>query len=153
VGTVEAEDKYSGELVASLAPSRLARAFVAVASAATLALLLATPLPLRATLLAVTALACLALDALRRAAAAPRIVLDREGAIAVGGRAGTVSAGSFVAPWLVLLRWRAAGARCDRTLLVAPDMLPPNDFRALRVTLGVHPRWPVRGGKNAHRVY
>ena len=135
VGTIAADDKYSGVVEVGLRRSRLVPGFVAFAVLASLALLAATPLPLRWSVLAATALACLALDALRRAAPPARVVLDRDGAIVAGGVAGVIAAGSFVAPWLVIVRWRPAGARFDRTLLVAPDMLPPAQFRALRVLL------------------
>ena len=45
--------------------------------------------------------------------------------------------GSFVAPWLTIVRWRPEGARFDRTFLVVPGMLEREDFRRLRVLL----RW------------
>jgi hypothetical protein len=63
------------------------------------------------------------------------VVLDHDGAIVVDGIAGTVAAGSFVAPWLAIIRWRPADTRFDRTLLVAPDMLAEAEFRELRVIL------------------
>jgi hypothetical protein len=48
---------------------------------------------------------------------------------------GRLEPGSFVAPWLTLVRWRPAGARFDRTVLVAPAMAQPEAFRRLRVRL------------------
>jgi hypothetical protein len=48
---------------------------------------------------------------------------------------GRVAEGSFVAPWLTIVRWRPAGARFDRTILILPGMLSPQDFRRLRVLL------------------
>jgi len=56
-----------------------------------------------------------------------------EAGIAVDGVAGTLRPGSFVAPWLAIVRWRPANGRYDRTLLVSPDRLPPAGFRHLRV--------------------
>ena len=57
--------------------------------------------------------------------------------ISVDGVPGDVVDGSFVAPWLTIVHWRPFGARFTRTLLVLPDMLAPETFRALRVIL----RW------------
>jgi hypothetical protein len=68
----------------------------------------------------------------RRALAPHRLAIEL-GEVLVDGRAGSLRAGSFVAPWLAILRWRPAGARFDRTLLVSPDRLSPADFRHLRV--------------------
>ena len=50
---------------------------------------------------------------------------------------GEVIDGSFVAPWLTIVHWRPLGSRLTRTLLVLPDMLDAESFRALRVVL----RW------------
>lgn len=50
-------------------------------------------------------------------------------------RAGRLEAGSFVAPWLTIVRWRAPGARFDRTVLIAPGMVHREAFRRLRVRL------------------
>jgi hypothetical protein len=135
MGTDATNDKYSGALEVPLAPSRIATAFVAACAGATWLLVGAMPLPGDAALLLGTAVACLAIDALRRARAAPLLVLERGGAVTVGGTAGEIRPGSFVAPWLTIVRWRPAGARFDRTLPVVPDMLPAADFRQLRVML------------------
>jgi len=43
----------------------------------------------------------------------------------------------FVAPWLVIVRWRPEGARRDRTLLVLPGMASREALRKIRVIL----RW------------
>ena len=43
--------------------------------------------------------------------------------------------GSFVAPWLTIVRWRPERAFFDRTVLVLPGMLDEDAFRALRVAL------------------
>ena len=137
MGTRAANDKYSGAIDVSLRPSRIVAACIAAATVATLALVAATPLRVDAAILLATAVACLACPALRVARAARRLGVERGGAVSVDGAAGELRDGSFVAPWLTLVRWRPAGARFDRTVLVVPDMLPPADFRALRVLL----RW------------
>ena len=129
------EIKYSGALEATLGRSRRVRVFIATACAATWALVAAMPLRLDAAIILVTAVACLALDALRRSGDARRLVLDSDGAIAIDGRAGCVVDGGFVSPWFATIHWRPAGARFSRTLLVAPDMLPADAFRELRVIL------------------
>jgi hypothetical protein len=51
--------------------------------------------------------------------------------------AGRVQQGSFVAPWLTIVRWRAQGAFFDRTVLIVPAMLKREPFRQLRIAL----RW------------
>ena len=129
--------KYSERIEATLGRSRHARAFVAVAAFATLGLVFALPLApeLRALAAAWTAVA--ALHALHRLRGGVHITLDRSGAIRVGEVEGNVREGSFVAPWLVAVRWRPMGRWTDRSLLVAPDMLGADDFRRLRVLL----RW------------
>lgn len=137
MGTKAANHKYSGAIEVSLRPTRIVPACIAAATLATLALLAATPLRVDAAILLATAVACLACPALRAARTARQLGIERGGAVRVDGVAGELRDGSFVAPWLTLVRWRRAGARCDRTVLVVPDMLPPDDFRALRVLL----RW------------
>jgi len=137
VGRVAAEDKYSGAVDAFLTRSRVLPVLVGAGAFATVALLAATPLPLGAALLLGTWVACLSLHALDRARRVRSIALDREGVLVVQGRAGRLCEGSFVAPWLTVVRWRPAGARFDHTLLVLPDMLGHDDFRKLRVLL----RW------------
>jgi hypothetical protein len=135
MGTMEANDKYSGALEVDLGRSRTVPAFVALGCVSTLGVLALTPLPAAASILAGTWALCLALDALRRALHAHRLAIGSDGALAVDGIAGTLRAGAFVAPWLTIVRWRPAGARFDRTLLVAPDMLGESVFRELRVIL------------------
>ena len=135
---ITANDKYSGAVEVTLARSRIVPAFVAGASSATLALIAFTPLPLDAALALATWTACLGLDALRRSRPIRRLAVDCSGAVSVDGRAGELRDGSFVAPWLTIVRWRPARARFDRTLLVVRDMLPDSDFRHLRVIL----KWP-----------
>ena len=43
--------------------------------------------------------------------------------------------GSFVAPWLTIVRYKRGDSRLPRTLLILPDMLSPELFRQLRVSL------------------
>ncbi len=52
-------------------------------------------------------------------------------------RAGRLVDGSFVAPWLTVVRWRPEGARRVRTLVLLPDMAGEQALRRLRVIL----RW------------
>ena len=115
---------------------------LASAAIATLAVITATPLTpgLRAALVAlVVGLACRARRSMTRVRA---MRLDRAGAMEVwsldGGLAsGSVRDGSFVSPWLTIVRWRPQGARIDRTVLILPGMVDRDDFRTLRVAL----RW------------
>jgi len=117
-------------------------------AAATVCIVSNTPWSLAARVLALAAVAVLALEALSRIAllrgpgAVRSLRMQRDGAIEVerpsGARlAGQVRAGSFVAPWLVIVRWRAQGSRWDSTVLLLPDMAPANEMRRLRVLL----RW------------
>lgn len=132
---ITANDKYSGAVEVSLARSRIVPGFVAAAASATLALIALTPLPLGRALLLATWVLCLALAALRRSRPIRTLAVDCSGAVSVDGVAGELRDGSFVAPWLTIVRWRPARARFDRTLLVVRDMLPDADFRHLRVIL------------------
>jgi hypothetical protein len=149
VGAAQAKRKYSdAALEVAFTPSRRALAFLAVMAAATLLLIAATPglTPLR--ILAATWVSCATLEAIHRVA----LLRGRRGvrAIRLSGcgeieahmasgawRSGIVRDGSFVAPWLTIVRWRPEGARWDRTILVLPDMVDGEGFRALRVLL----RW------------
>jgi hypothetical protein len=130
-----ASDKYSQRVDIALGRSRLVEAFVVAGTLATLALLWAIPWDIEARALGVGWTGVCALHALRRVRAVRSLALDRWGEVVVDGASGQVRDGSFVAPWLVSLRWRPAGARFDRTLLVAPDMLGRDEFRRLRVLL------------------
>ena len=144
-----AEYKYSeAPLAIRLASSAIAAWTIAVVTVATLGLLASTPGPAALRILGATWIACAGLEAMHRLAlrrgarAARSVVLDRSGAIAIEdacgeSRRGTLRDGSFVAPWLTIVHWRPEGARFDRTLLVLPDMIAPEDFRRLRVLL----RW------------
>lgn len=139
-------NKYSEAHVAlALAPSRPAAWAIGAAAAATLALLALTPGPAGLRILAATWVACAALEsihsrALLRGPRAVRVlrlsageveVEDGDGAL----RAGELSAGSFVAPWLTVVRWRPRGAAFDRTIPMLPCMVDADAFRRLRVVL------------------
>jgi hypothetical protein len=116
--------------------------FVAMAFSATLTLLALLPGHLLVRVLAAvwcTSVAAHAFTCVRR-----ERTLRMDGrCIVVDGVPGEVVDGSFVAPWLTIVYWRPLGARFTRTLLVLPDMLDPEPFRALRVIL----RWEgkIRG--------
>ena len=97
--------------------------------------------------LAATWIACAALEAihsralLRGSRAVRRFtlagstveVVDGEGRV----RSGALRPGSFVAPWLTIVRWRPEGARFDRALPLVPGMADGESLRRLRVVL----RW------------
>jgi toxin CptA len=149
--------KYSGgatandpawRVVIALGPSRLVEAWIVLVAAAALAAVLATPLPAVAQAAAAVALSCAAVRAARRLAcreghgAIAGFVVDLSGRIEVEGADGTRLAGrtqdgSFVAPWLTIVRWRPDGARFPRSILVAPDGVAEDSFRRLRILL----RW------------
>ena len=149
MGAALLDHKYSEAGVrVALAPSRAGAGAIASAALATLVLIAFTPGPLGWRILAGTWIACAALHALHaaalhRGARGARVVhLSADGEMEVRDgagewRAGALRAGSFVAPWLTIVRWRAHGERFDRTVLVLPGMLPPEDFRRMRVLL----RW------------
>jgi len=131
IEAVACELKYSG----------VGLGLLLLAAAATIALVLVPPMPslLRASLVlyvfASSAREC-------RELLAPRSLrLNRSGEIHVrddkGWRSGQVRDGSFVMPWLVVLRWRPEGCCRDRTLLLLPGMAPRDDLRKIRVFL----RW------------
>jgi toxin CptA len=141
VGTALEEYKYSGAVRVRLARSRIAGAFLLVAVMATLALIVVMPLHAAARILMGTWVVCCAIEALARIRGVRRVSLARSGEISVeiagAWRDGVVRDGSFVAPWLTIVRWRPDGARFDRTILIVPDMAAREDLRALRVLL----RW------------
>ncbi len=149
--------KYSGgatandpawRVVIAPGPSRRMKAWVVLVATAALAASLAAPLPAPEQAAAVTALLCVAVRAARRHAwqvgpgVISRFVVDLSGRIEVESANGTrftggLREGSFVAPWLTIVRWRPDGSRFSRTILVAPDAVDPDAFRRLRVLL----RW------------
>lgn len=140
------ELKYSeGPVEVRLAPTALGAFLVFAAALATLAVIAATPGPDGARILAATWVACGALEAVHSRA----LLRGRRGvrALCVRGNAietedglgrwhkGTIRAGSFVAPWLTIVRWRPDGARFDRSIPILPGMARAEDFRRLRVAL------------------
>jgi len=126
--TVACELKYSG----------VGMAFLLAAFAATAGLLLFLPF---APLLRAAALAYVVLQAARGcrnavAWRALRLTRTREiHLLGVGGewRQGTVRDGCVVLRWLVAIRWRPAGGRFDRALLLLPGMAGEEDLRKIRV--------------------
>ncbi len=149
--------KYSGapmaadpawRVVVALGPSRLAAAWIALVALATAAAALLADLPGQAGLALVAAVAVAAVRSMRREAlrrgpgAVRRLAVGLDGAVAVDfvdGRAasGTLAPGAFVAPRLVVVRWRPAGARLSRTLAVPADAAEAGAHRRLRILL----RW------------
>lgn len=126
------EFKYSG----------VADAFLACAVASTLALVTLAPFPAEARAAAFAWVIALATHSRRAVTGVAALRLDCERGISVRARdgawrAGTVRDGSFVAPWLTIIRWRPEGARLDRTLGILPDMLSRKAMRKIRVIL----RW------------
>ena len=128
---VYCEFKYSGA----------AFAFLAAAVGATLALVIFVPFADEARSLAFAWVIVMAWHAHGRLSAVGALRLDCTGAIAVrdriGWRTGQLRDGSFVAPWLTIIRWRPDGARLDRTLVILPDMIQIAAMRKIRVIL----RW------------
>ena len=149
--------KYSGEgpgndpawrVVIQLGPSRRAGAWITAVTAAALVAILAAGLPGPAK----AALACALVGAAVRAArlhaaqegagAIRRLVVDLAGRVEVEdaeGRtaAGRLCEGSFVAPWLTVVRWVPEGARFSRAITIVPDAVEAGAFRRLRILL----RW------------
>lgn len=119
----------------TLRRSRMAEGFVAAAVSATLALVCATPLTLELQVAAIAWVGVFAMRALRRLRAVTWLRVERSGEVQVEGIGGELRDGSFVAPWLTVVRWRPQGAWFDRTLLLVPDMLDADGFRRLRVLL------------------
>lgn len=142
----EIDLKYSDASVAfGIHASHAAGAWIACAALATMVLVALTPGPLPARILAMTCVACAALEAIHsrallRGTRAARHVRIAAGIVEVEDgngrtRTGTLRPGSFVAPWLTIVRWRPDGAWRDRTVPVLPGMLDGETFRRLRVVL------------------
>jgi hypothetical protein len=129
--------QYSEQVEATLGRSKRVEAFVVAMALATAALVGWLPLPLGPRAMGLAWIGYAALAALRRLRPGLRLRIESGGAIEIGQASGSVRDGSFVAPWLAVVRWRPTGAWRDRSLLVAPDMLGEEDFRRLRVLL----RW------------
>ena len=134
---MHANDKYSERVDAVRARSRRLEGFVGCTSIATGGLVAVLPIAVELQAAALAWIGVSALVSLRRAAADRALRIDVDRSVEVDGVQGTLRDGSFVAPWLVVVRWRPARAWKDRSLLVAPDMLGADDFRRLRVLL----RW------------
>lgn len=136
-------------------PSRIDCALTVAACLATSTLLALLPLPGAAHAAGATAIITVLGSALRRrrGRGVPRVIevgIDRT-IIATerNGRscAGSINEASYVGAWLTTIVWRANDApwwRPARVLLVLPDMLPPDDFRRLRVILRYG--WPLADG-------
>jgi len=141
-------DKYSdAEVRIRIAPSCKALMLVMTAAGATGLLIAIVPGMDAARILAAAWVACAAIDAVRsrallRGPRAVRAFVIRGASIEVQDgsgrwREGSVRPGSFVAPWLTIVRWRPRGARIDRTIPLLAGMVGAEDFRRLRVVL----RW------------
>ncbi len=139
-------------VVIAIGPSRRVAAFVTAISSVAIACVLLSSLPAAPAGAACAALLAAGVTALRRDArregsgAVDRLVVDLDGRVEASGGAGTRVAGrlvlgSFVAPWLTVVRWRPDGSRLARTVLVPPDAVDPDAFRRLRVLL----RWRSYG--------
>ena len=130
----------------SLGPSRSAGAAIGIATLATLVIVLLLPLENwqhGAACAVVLAWAWVAFeriavrstpDAIVQLRLAPNllIVVTRGDGRLVAGH---VRSSTCVSATLTSIVWRADGARWSRSILVLPDMLPPDDFRRLRVML------------------
>jgi len=127
-------------------PSRRAQGWILAVVTAGLAATLAAGIPPLAKVAIVVVLALAAVRDARRHAwqegpgAVSRFTVYLSGRMEVelaeGRRLdGRLAEGSFVAPWLTIVRWRPDGARLDRTILVAPDAVEAGDFRRLRILL------------------
>jgi len=122
--------------------SRLAAASIGAAALASALVAAALPVAITWRAAALGLIAIEAWRAWRHSRAVRTLALGIEGGVEVvlrDGRLrrGVVEPGSFVAPWLVIVRWRPAGSRRDRFVLVLPDMAPREPLRMLRVIL----RW------------
>lgn len=122
--------------------SRLAAASIGAAALSSASIVAALPLTASWRF---AALALIAVEAWRSWRAVRRVLvvaLGIDGVVEVTSRTGRVERGvarpgSFVAPWLVIVRWRPSLARRDRFVLLLPDMADAESLRTLRVIL----RW------------
>jgi hypothetical protein len=128
--TVVCELKYSG----------VVPGLIAGAALATLAIAMALPwsLLLRASIgLGVCGLA---LRSAREILDVRSVRVEADSTVTVTARTGLAThgrlrGGSFVAPWLTIVRWRPDGARFDRTVLVLAATADAAHFRRLRIRL------------------
>ncbi len=129
-----------------LAPSRIAGAGIGLLAVATVALILAMPLPTVLQMALIAAVVAWAgwsfrIDALHRgrfAVSELRLAPDLILVACMGdGRlvAGHVRSATYVGAWVTTIVWRPDGRRWSWTILVLPDMMPAEDFRRLRVML------------------
>jgi len=135
-------------VVCRLQYSGAATALIGALAAATVGVIAITPGPAAARILGGTWTACAALAAARRVShracdkGVRTLVVRLSGEVAVQGAdgrwtRGTLRDGSFVAPWLTVVRWRPAGRRLDRTMLLLPGMAEAESLRKIRLIL----RW------------
>ena len=130
----------------SLGPSRSAGAAIGVGTLATLVVVLMLPLEpwLHGAVCAVVlawawvAFERIAVRSIPDAVVQLRLAPDLMIVVTRGdGRrvAGHVRSSTCVSAAVTSIVWRPDGARWSRSILVLPDMLPPDDFRRLRVML------------------
>ncbi len=133
-------------IVVLLGASRSAGVLLGLMAAATTAVVVALPLDLwmQSGLIAghwlwtMRVFRRLALRRGARAVTEVRLAANRLIAVRHAERAlvaGHVRIASHVGSRLTTIVWRPDGARWSRTVLLLPDMLPPDDFRRLRVLL------------------
>jgi len=154
--------KYSGEasgndpawrVVIDLGPSRRAGAWIAAVGLLGATATLASDAPIALRVGVVVALAWAAVHAAlahawrRGRGAVHGFVTTLDGRIEVRRRdgryvAGRVVPGSFVAPWLVVVRWLPEKAFFSKGIVAFPDSADTESFRRLRILL----RW---GGSNS----
>jgi toxin CptA len=140
-GDMGTSNYIEADVAFTLEPSRRLVAFIVLAAAGTASLLAAMPLPAGASVAAAAWCALAFVHALGRHTRRRSVHILAGRAIVVDGLAGEIVAGSFVAPWLTIVHWRAASPRLVRTVVVLPDMLDAATFRRLRVIL----RWAPPG--------
>jgi hypothetical protein len=142
----EPADDPAWRVVISPRRSRRAQGWVITVAAAALAATLAADVAGPAKLAVAVALGTAALRAVRRHAgradAVHRLAVDLAGRVEVeqaDGRLarGRLAQGSFVAPWLTVVRWVPEGARFARVVTIVPDAVDAGAFRRLRILL----RW------------
>jgi len=145
----------------ALGPSPLAGAAIGVLALATLAVVFALPLPAWQQSAITVAVACWALAAFRcvalrrstRAVTALTLAHDRLLIVRTGDGAlvaGHVRATTYVGALVTSVVWRADDSRWSRAVLVLPDMLPPEDFRRLRVLLRYSRSEAAQGVPSSH---
>ncbi|MCW5592363.1 MAG: hypothetical protein KIS74_09730 [Burkholderiales bacterium] len=130
----------------ALGPSPRTGAWITALAAAALMATLAAQVPGAAKAAIIGALAPAAVRSLRRDAwqegtgAVRRLAVDLAGRVEVehaDGRSGRgrLATGSFVAPWLTVVRWVPEGARLSRAVAIVPDAVEAGEFRRLRILL------------------